>query len=145
MQVVFSYFNRRAPCSSFFRLSVCSQPPPYPSSVPPCVALRPFIPPTNDASHPQTHQLTLFQSYRTSLYPPPSPPLSTPSFSCPGRVSRFTDLASRSKTRGLVSCRRITRSYLRQFLSLFPSSSSIHPPFSFSLSLSISLFLFLFS
>lgn len=45
---------------------------------------------------------------------------------------------------GLVSCRRITRSYLRRSLSLF---FSFHPPFSFSLSLALSLplYLFLFS
>lgn len=45
---------------------------------------------------------------------------------------------------GLISCRRITRSYLRRSLSLF---FSFHPPFSFSLSLALSLplYLFLFS
>lgn len=45
---------------------------------------------------------------------------------------------------GLISCRRITRSYLRWSLSLF---FSFHPPFSFSLSLALSLplYLFLFS
>lgn len=123
-------------CPSF-ACSVCSHPlPSYSSSssssVPPCVALRPFIPPTNDASHPQTHQLTLFQSYRTSL--PCALSSLPPSFSCPGRVSRFTDLASRSKTRGWY---RAAESPVVTYVSLSLSLllPSIHPPFSFSLSL----------
>ena len=126
-----------ADCPSF-ACSICSPPlPSYSSSssfsVPPCVALRPFIPPTNDASHPQTHQLTLFQSYRTSLPCAPSPSLPS---SCPGRVSRFTDLASRSKTRGWY---RAAESPVVTYagLSLSSSPSIHHFPFPF---LSLSLY-----
>lgn len=130
-------------CPSF-ACSVCSHPlPSYSSSsssVPPCVALRPFIPPTNDASHPQTHQLTLFQSYRTSL--PCALSSLPPSFSCPGRVSRFTDLASRSKTRGWY---RAAESPVVTYVSLSLSSPSIHPSTIFLFPFSRSLCLFLFS
>lgn len=130
---------------SFFRLLGLFPSPPLPSyssssfSVPPCVALRPFIPPTNDASHPQTHQLTLFQSYRTSLPCASSPSLPS---SCPGRVSRFTDLASRSKTRGWY---RAAESPVVTYagLSLSSSPSIHHFPFPFlSLYPSTSLSLF---
>lgn len=71
-------------------------------SVPLCCSI--LLSPTNDASHPQTHQLTLFQSYRTSAAFLPS--LSRiPAVS---RASRTSPLA-----RNPVSCRRISRSYLR--------------------------------
>lgn len=126
-----------ADCPSF-ACSVCSHPlPSYSSSssssVPPCVALRPFIPPTNDASHPQTHQLTLFQSYRTSL---PCALSSLPPFLVSRPCLALHGPRLSLENPGLVSCRRITRSYLRQSLS--PSPPSIHPPFSFSLPLALS-------
>lgn len=133
-----------ADCPSF-ACSVCSHPlPSYSSSsssssVPPCVALRPFIPPTNDASHPQTHQLTLFQSYRTSL---PCALSSLPPFLVSRPCLALHGPRLSLENPGLVSCRRITRSYLRQSLSLLLLLPSIHHfPFPFlSLSLPLSLF-----
>lgn len=132
-----------ADCPSF-ACSVCSHPlPSYSSSssssVPPCVALHPFIPPTNDASHPQTHQLTLFQSYRTSL---PCALSSLPPFLVSRPCLALHGPRLSLENPGLVSCRRITRSYLRQSLSLLLLLPSIHHfPFPFlSLSLPLSLF-----
>lgn len=62
---------------------------------------------TNDGNHPQTHQLTLFQSYRTTSppfhFPLPSARFSLSTSAC--CVSSFADTR-----RGIARRRRISRS-----------------------------------
>ena len=63
-----------------------------------------LLSPTNDASHPQTHQLTLFQSYRTSLAFPPSLSLSLArSLWVASRVSRISSLLYETRYRAAES------------------------------------------
>lgn len=105
---------------SFSLVSVSTPPPLSLSSLFLSLCCSVLLSPTNDASHPQTHQLTLFQSYRTSpAFPPSSLPLSLSLWAASLSFSRY----------------RAAESTVVTYVSSLPFSSRSSPSLSLSLSL----------